>query len=117
MSRRNLVSTECLEKARRSVQRRHATHFEDPDKETKELGVVEEWLRSMESRGEAAYSNPISAPKDPPDCVVFDREGGPVAVEVTEFVDEEAIWQNLHRDKVPQSRTPVEEVEGNQGNH
>ena len=41
----------------------------------KELGVVKEWLRSMESRGEAAYSNPISFPDDPPDCVVRDRAG------------------------------------------
>ena len=41
----------------------------------KELGVVKEWLHSMESRGEAAYSNPISFPDDPPDCVVRERAG------------------------------------------
>ena len=111
MSQRNLISTECLEKARRSVQRGHATHFEDPDKKIKELGVVREWLHSIESGGEAAYLNPIPAPSDPPDYVVFDREGRLVAVEVTEFVDEEAIRQNLHGDKVSQPRTPVEEVE------
>lgn len=111
MSQGNLISTECLEKARQSVRRGYATHFEDPDKQMKELGVVKELLRSMELRGEAKYSNPISSLNDPPDCVVFDREGREVAVEVTELVDEEAIRRSLHGDKVSQPRTPVEEVE------
>ena len=97
MSQRSLMSTERLEKIRWSVRRGYATHFEWPDKQTKELGVVKEWLRSMESRGEAAYSNSIPAPKDPPDCVVLDRAGREVAVEVTEFVSREAIETNQRR--------------------
>ncbi len=88
------MSTKRLDKVRQSVRRGYATHFEWPDKQIKELGVVKEWLRSMESRGEAAYSNPISALDDPPDCVVLDRGGRKVAVEVTELVSREAIEIN-----------------------
>ena len=91
------MSEERLEKIRQAHRRGYATHFEGPDKRLKELGVVREWLRSMESRGEAAYSNPISALNDPPDCVVLDREGREVAVEVTEFVSSRAIETNQGR--------------------
>ena len=91
------MSAERLEKIRQAHRRGYATHFEWPDKPLKELGVVREWLRSMESRGEAAYSNPISALNDPPDCVVLDREGREVAVEVTEFVSSRAIETNQGR--------------------
>ena len=88
------MSTEFLEKVQQSVRRKYATHFEWPDKQIKELGVVKDWLRSMESKGEAEYSNPSSVPNDPPDCVVQDREGREVAVEVVEFVSKEAIEEN-----------------------
>ena len=74
--------------------KRGSSFFEWPDKQIKELGVVKELLRSMESRGEAKYSNPVSFPDDPPDCVVCDREGREVAVEVTELVSSKAIKKN-----------------------
>ena len=88
------MSTARLEKIRLAERRGYATHFEWPDKPLKELGIVKEWLRSMESRGEAAYSNPIPFSDDPPDCVVFDRAGREVAVEVTELVSSKAIKKN-----------------------
>lgn len=91
------MNREFLEKVRWSVRRRYATCFEWPDKEIKELGVVREWLRSMASRGEAEYSAPIPFSNDPPDCIARDRQGGEVAVEVTEFVSREAIETNLRR--------------------
>lgn len=62
-----------------------------------EKSIVQDLLRSMESRGEAEYYGPILPPPsgDPPDCIVFDRSGRPVAVEVTEFVSRKAIEKNL----------------------
>ena len=91
------MNREFLEKVRWSVRRRYATCFEWPDKQIKELGVVREWLRSMESRSEAGYSDPIPFSNDSPDCIVRDRQGKEVAVEVTEFVSREAIETNLRR--------------------
>lgn len=95
------MSTVRLEKIRLAERRGYATHFEWPDKPLKELGIVKEWLRSMESRGEAAYSNPTPFSDDPPDCVVFDRVGRKVAVEVTELVSRKAIEKNLKIERDP----------------
>ena len=69
-----------------------------------EQSTVQELLRSMESRGESEYSGLILPPPsgDPPDCIVFDRSGRPVAVEVTEFVSRKAIEKNLKIKRDPQ---------------
>ena len=90
------MSVERFEKLRRSLRRGYATHFEWPDRQVKELGVAEEWLRSMKSRDEEQYFGPVRPPSsgDPPDCVVSDNAGNLVAVEVTEFVSSEAIKKN-----------------------
>lgn len=87
-----------LEKLRRA--RKYASFFEWPDKKLKERSVVDYLLCSMELEGEAEYSEPIPSPDDPPDCVVSDRDGRPVAVEVTELVSAEAIRRNQQGDDV-----------------
>ncbi len=82
-------------------ERPYAPHFEGPkDTPEKRLiiekSIVQELLRSMESRGEAKYFGPVRPPSsgDPPDCMVFDRDGNQIAVEVTEFVSRKAIEKN-----------------------
>ena len=89
-------------------ERPYAPHFEGlkdtPEKRfIIEKSIVQELLRSMESRGEAEYSGPILPPSsgDPPDCVVFDRAGREVAVEVREFVSRKAIEKNLKIERDP----------------
>ena len=69
-----------------------------------EQSTVQELLCSMDSRGDAKYFGPILPPPsgDPPDCVVFDRDREPVAVEVTEFVSRKAIEENLKIKRDPQ---------------
>ena len=69
-----------------------------------EQSIVQELLRSMESRGDAKYFGPILPPSsdDPPDCVISDRDGNPVAVEVTEFVSRKAIEKNLKIKRDPE---------------
>ena len=92
------MNAERLEKIRRSLQRGYSTHFEGPKDTPEERFIVEkfivqELLRSMKSRDEEKYFDPIRPPSsgDPPDCVVSDHDGNPVAVEVTEFVSRKAI--------------------------
>ena len=69
-----------------------------------EQSIVQELLHSMDSKGDAKYFGPILPPSsgDPPDCVVFDRSGRPVAVEVTEFVSRKAIEENLKIKRDPE---------------
>ena len=58
----------------------------------------------MKSRAEEKYFGPVRPPSpgDPPDCVVSDRDGKPVAVEVTEFVSKKAIEKNWKIKRDPQ---------------
>ena len=69
-----------------------------------EQSIVQELLHSIDSRGDAKYSGPILPPSsgDPPDCVIFDRDRAPVAVEVTEFVSRKAIEKNLKIKRDPE---------------
>ncbi len=79
-------------------QRRYASYFEWPHKPIKELGVVKELIKAMDSSGNMEFRSPDVGP-DPnlaPDCVALDREGRPVALEVCELVSEEAIRLNQH---------------------
>jgi hypothetical protein len=95
-----------LEKLRRV--RKYALFFEWPDKKLKERGVVDSLLHSMQLEGTAEYLAPIPSPHDPPDCVVSDRAGRLVAVEVTELVSAEAIRRNQQGDNVYRDWKPGE---------
>lgn len=92
------MDKELLEKMRRV--RKYASFFEWPDKKLKERSIVEFLLNSMQLGGEAKYSKPIPSPDEPPDCVVSDEDGRPVAVEVTELVSAEAIRRNQRGNNV-----------------
>ena len=68
-------------------QRKHASYFEWPQKDTKELGVVKSLIESLEKAGCYPYFKPNSTKKDPPDCIAQDNTGNVVGIEVTELVD------------------------------
>lgn len=68
-------------------ERRHASFFEWPRKDMKELGVVKLLFESMQKGGACPYSNPRFASEDPPDCVAQDKSGYAVGIEVSELVD------------------------------
>ena len=76
-----------------SEKRQYAAHFEYPDKPTKELGIVCEWIDLL---GEE-YHSPSRGPHPnwAPDCTVLDADNMPVAVEVCELVDRRAIEDNI----------------------
>jgi O-6-methylguanine DNA methyltransferase len=76
-----------------SQKRKYANHFEYPAKHIKELGIVMEWVELL--RGEYASPDFGPHPNHAPDCVVLDREGRNVAVEVSELVDREIIEKNI----------------------
>jgi len=100
------MKEELLEKLRRV--RKYASFFEWPDKKLKERSVVDNLLHSMQLEGVAEYMTPIPSPHDPPDCIVSDHDGRPVAVEVTELVSAEAIRRNQKGDDVYQDWKPNE---------
>ena len=68
-------------------ERKHASFFEWPQKDTKELGVVKCLIESLEKAGCYSYFDPNSTKKDPPDCVARDNNGKVVGIEVSELVD------------------------------
>jgi hypothetical protein len=68
-------------------QRKHASFFEWPQKDTKELSVVKCLLESLGKTGSCSYFNPSSVKKDPPDCIAQDKSGNIVGIEVSELVD------------------------------
>ena len=80
--------------------RKYAGYWSWPDKRRRELGVVEELLNAMRSRGAQGYRSPESAPEDPPDCTMRAVDGSLVAVEVTELVCKEAARRNQRGQRV-----------------
>ncbi len=68
-------------------QRKHASFFEGPQKDIKELFVVKCLIESLEKAGCYSYFDPNSTVKDPPDCVAQDNNGKLVGIEVSELVD------------------------------
>jgi len=76
--------------------RNYANHWEWFDKQRKELGIVEDWLKSMHLAEENTYVMPRLGPhpNHAPDCLVSNENGEIVAVELCEFVCEKAIKEN-----------------------
>ena len=74
------------------VRRKYAAFWEYPDRKVKEWDVVCELLRSMHANGDWRYTEKVQSVHDVwPDCVIRDSAGVQVGVEVTEFVDQEAV--------------------------
>ena len=71
--------------------RKYARFFDWHNKPRKELGILEELLETMKLRQDGTYHSPENALNDPPDCTLLDTENRIIAVEITEFVSEEAV--------------------------
>ena len=87
--------------------RKYASHFEWPEKEGKELGVVEELLSGLNALGLGLHNLRVQRP-DPPDCVCDDPNGRPVAIEVAEIVCEDAARLNAQGHNVYRAWRPGE---------
>lgn len=88
--------------------RKYASFFEWPDKDRKELGVVEELLCSLNAVSRLGLCNPRTNRPDPPDCVCENGKGNLVAVEVVEFVCKEAARRNANGENVMRVWSPSE---------
>lgn len=89
-------------------QRKYAHHFEWPDKQIKERGVVETLTDEMAKKGEAQWTDLRIGPhpNHAPDCVATNSRGDAIAIEVTELVSGRAIemtkaGQNVYYDWEP----------------
>jgi len=80
--------------------RKYASFFEWHDKARKELGVVEELLRSLDSESNLGLRNPRINKPDPPDCICEDCNGNSIGVEVAELVCEETAGRNARGEDV-----------------
>jgi hypothetical protein len=85
--------------------RKYASFFEWPEKEGKELGVVEELLPALNVLGLGLHNLRVQRP-DPPDCVCDDANGKPMAIEVAEIVCEHAARLNAQGHKVYRAWRP-----------
>ncbi len=90
-------------------QRKYAHHFEWPDKQIKEKGVVECLIDEMKKKGEVQWTDLRVGPhpNHAPDCIATNYSGKAVAIEVTEFVSGKAIemtkaGKNVYRNWKPE---------------
>lgn len=93
-----------------SRQRAYASLREGGTKGEKELGVLNDLLASMESLGQRRYVDPALPTADPPDCTARTVSGQLVAVEVTEFVSQDAIEVNERTRRQLERRPGITEM-------
>ena len=78
----------------------YASFFEWHNKGQKELGVVEALIVALNCSAKLELHNPQEFSPDPPDCVCLNATDEAVAIEVAEFVCEEAVRQNAKGSQV-----------------
>ena len=79
--------------------RKYASFFEWPNKQVKELGIVQDFVEELSRHGLVWRDARVYQP-DPPDCVCFDENGNIIALEVVELVSREAIERNQRGEDV-----------------
>jgi hypothetical protein len=80
---------------RRRSQRNYADFFHWPHKETKEAGVMDQFLEVRRSQGLPDYAAVVQCTHDPPDFAAVDDLGQNIAIELTELVAADVIEHNL----------------------
>lgn len=91
-------------------QRVYAPLREGGAKEHKELGVVRDWLEALSREGEHRYTALRMAERDPPDCLLQNKDGDAVGVEVAEFVSQAAVEINERARPGPGQRPKIEDM-------
>ena len=85
----------------------YANFFEWPDKQGKELGVVEKLLEALD----VGWHSPQVQVPDPPDCVCLNAAGERIGVEVAEVVCPEAAARTARGEGVVRLWAPGEVTE------
>jgi hypothetical protein len=94
-------------------QRKHASFFEWPQKDIKELGILKCLIESLEKSGYSFYSDPHRNIKDPPDCIARDNSGKLVGVEISELVNLNTVRDTQHNNDHPKywdSQEVIDEI-------
>jgi len=93
-------------------QRKYAHHFEWPDKQIKEKGVVQSLIEEMAKNGDFAWTDLRIGPhpNKAPDCVARNLRGEAVGIEVTELVSGKAIEMTKTGENVFYNWEPAEVV-------
>lgn len=91
-------------------QRVYASFRELGPKEIKEADVVRDLLQVLRAPDGEPYRDLRLAQKDPPDCIALNQRGESVAIEVTEFVSEEAVRLNEHTRRRLDRRPEIHEM-------
>jgi hypothetical protein len=104
------IEREMLEKARKV--RPHASYFEWPNKQTKELGVVRALLESAREDARLAFREIQLGDPDPPDAIGTRADGARAAIEVTELIDEEVTAHNVRVARETEGLEVIERLKG-----
>ncbi len=83
--------------------RKYASWYEwlKRGKKTKEIGITNTLLENIKNKcGQVPFSNLQIPRKDPPDVIAETLDGKPVGIEVSEFVDEEAIRKSERGEEI-----------------
>lgn len=78
------------------LKRKHATFQEYPIKRIKECGIVDDFLNPENHLGIHNFVEFGIPESDPPDALLYDKNGEEVSLEVTELVNEIAIKAQIH---------------------
>src|SRR5438552_16476131 len=100
------LERKCRERARKV--RRHAGFFDWPDKEIKELGVIQDLVKAV--GGDLAALTIRPGRPDPPDAVGEREDRSLVAIEVTELIDQEVADRNIPLMKKSVGKDPLERM-------
>ena len=76
--------------------RRHASFFDYPDKQVKELGIMNEFVVQLENMGNAKIID-WEPGEDPPDIKATDLNGNFIGIEITELVNQRAVEKEIQR--------------------
>ncbi|MCG8556028.1 MAG: hypothetical protein MJD61_12185 [Proteobacteria bacterium] len=85
---------ELLKEIVKRGNKRHASFWEGSNKEQKELGVVQDFCKSMDWEVKCESNT-----QDPPDCTCRDEKEELIGFEVTELVDQKILEKNVGKSK------------------
>ena len=87
------MDTETTSEMRRYARlaRNHATHFNWHEKRTKEAGVIDTFLDPTNCADIHDYVTFTLPESDPPDAIIYKKDGKAQLIEITELVNEAAI--------------------------
>jgi len=95
---------QAIEKLRK-LKRQHASFYDLPEKQTKESGIVDEFLDPNNHKGIHDYVNFSIPGNDPPDAIIYKEDNEEAQLEITELVNQHAIESQINNNSTYLSET------------